>query len=108
MFLVSDAMPTIGGPEGFVLYGRQVRLEEGKLINNEGSLAGAHVTQAEGVARLVNNLEIDPALALQMATTIPAELMGFSALTGLVGRQLEDLICLDDKFVFTGFVADAL
>ena len=108
MFLVSDAMPTIGGPEGFVLYGRQVRLEEGKLINNEGSLAGAHVTQAEGVARLVNNLQIDPALALQMATTIPAELMGFSALTGLVGRQLEDLICLDDKFVFTGFVADAL
>ena len=107
MFLVSDAMPTIGGPNDFDLYGRQVRLEGGRLINCEGSLAGAHLTQGEGLARLINTLHIPPAQALKMATTIPAELMGLTSLNTLIGRSVSDLICLDETYTFTGFLDDA-
>ena len=54
MFLVSDAMSTVGGSDRFLLYGEEVRLIGGRLVNAEGSLAGAHVTMAESVARLIN------------------------------------------------------
>jgi N-acetylglucosamine-6-phosphate deacetylase len=50
MFLVSDAMPTVGGSDRFTLYGREIRVSEGRLINAEGSLAGAHVTLAQPCA----------------------------------------------------------
>ncbi|MDG1432030.1 MAG: N-acetylglucosamine-6-phosphate deacetylase, partial [Paracoccaceae bacterium] len=59
LFLVSDAMPTVGGPDKFKLYGVDVYLKDGCLVNDEGSLAGAHLTQAEGVYRLANTVGIE-------------------------------------------------
>lgn len=41
MFIVSDAMPTVGGSGRFRLYDMELHLENGRLVNNEGSLAGA-------------------------------------------------------------------
>ena len=75
IFLVSDSMPTIGGPDQFDLYDMTVRLTEGQLINSEGSLAGAHITQAEGVARLVNAIGLNVVDALHMAIDAPANMM---------------------------------
>ena len=75
IYLVSDSMPTIGGPDQFDLYDMTVRLTEGQLINSEGSLAGAHITQAEGVARLVNAIGLNVADALHMAIDAPANVM---------------------------------
>ena len=92
-FLVSDAMPTVGGSDRFSLYGDEIRLQNGRLVNAEGSLAGAHVTMAESVARLINVIGLDPASALRMATTIPAKVIGLP--TGLIGQRVEDLLLLD-------------
>lgn len=92
-FLVSDAMPTVGGSDHFTLYGNEIKLVNGRLINAEGSLAGAHVTMAESVARLINLLGIAPDIALRMATTIPSRVMGFP--TGLIGQKLGDLLLLN-------------
>ena len=103
-FIVSDAMPTVGGPDKFSLYGMDVMLSDGRLINSEGSLAGAHFTQAEGVFRLVNAIGIDPASALRMAITTPAELVGRADLATLVGTKCSDAICLSDDFSFQGFL----
>lgn len=104
MFLVSDAMPTIGGPDRFTLYGHEVHLEDGKLVNAEGSLAGAHLTQAQGLHRLVNRIGVDPAAALRMAVTIPARVMGLDRLAEIEGRATGDLVCLDDELSFTGYL----
>lgn len=106
MFLVSDAMPTIGGPDHFNLYGHEVHLRDGKLINAEGSLAGAHLTQSDGLHRMINRIGIDPAAALRMALTIPARVMGLDRLAQIEARELDDIICLDDDFRFCGFLND--
>lgn len=106
MFLVSDAMATVGGPNKFDLYGNPVHLKEGRLINAEGSLAGAHVTQAEGVARLVHHIGASLDQALRMAITVPAQVVGQKELSQLVGRPLRDLLILSDDLVVTQTLAD--
>ncbi len=103
MFLVSDAMATVGGSDRFSLYGQDVHLVGGRLVNGEGSLAGAHTTMAEGVARLISTLHVPPETALDMAITAPAHLLGRPDLCRLEGRALEDLMILD-----TGWRATSL
>ena len=106
MFLVSDAMSTVGGSDRFTLYGEEVRLVGGRLVNAEGSLAGAHVTMAESVARLINVVGVAPDVALRMAVTVPAAVIGAQA--GVIGRPLADLIVLDAGWAVTGTCADAV
>ena len=101
-FLVSDAMPTVGGPDHFRLYDMELRLVEGRLVNAEGSLAGAHVTMAESVARLVAHVGITPEAALRMAVTIPARVIGRPDLATILGRRVEDLVLLGDDWTLRG------
>ena len=97
IFLVSDSMPTIGGPDQFDLYDMRVRLIEGQLINSEGSLAGAHITQAQGVARLVQSIGLSIVDALHMVIDAPANLIGRSDLTNVDGRQLGDMVLISQS-----------
>lgn len=92
LFIVSDSMPTIDGPKSFELYGARVELRDGRLINSEGTLAGAHITQAQGVARLVAHLDVTLERALRMAITTPAELMKRPELGQLLGQHHDHLI----------------
>ena len=101
-FLVSDSMSTVGGSDRFMLYGQEIRLVEGQLVNAEGSLAGAHVTMAESLARLVTGLGVAPEVALRMAVTTPARVIGRDDLAGVVGRRLCDLLVLDGTWRLTG------
>ena len=94
MFLVSDAMATVGGPDQFDLYGEHVRLVDGRLLNTEGNLAGAHITQAEGVARLVQHIGATLDTALRMAVTIPSRVVGQPHLADIIGRPLRDILVL--------------
>lgn len=94
-FLVSDAMATVGGPDKFDLYGQPVHLQDGRLINAEGGLAGAHFTQGEGVKRLVQQIGTPLETALRMAVTIPAAVIGRPDLASLAGRELDQLVTLD-------------
>ena len=104
-FLVSDAMPTVGGSDHFSLYGDEIRLEGGRLVNAEGSLAGAHVTMAESLARLINVVGIAPEAALRMAVTIPARVIGAELLAKIPGRRLEDLLILNTDWQVTSTCA---
>lgn len=106
MFLVSDAMPTVGGSDHFDLYGQEIRLVDGRLLNAEGSLAGAHVTMAQSVARLVQVVGVDLATALRMAVTVPARVIGRPDLTQIIGRDAADLLVLDPGLAVFGTCAD--
>ena len=104
MFLVSDAMPTVGGPDRFNLYGTDVYLKDGGLVNDEGSLAGAHLTQAEGVHRLANVVGIDREQTLRAAITVPARVIGQDDVAKLVGKPVSDVVHLADDLSFIGFL----
>ncbi len=107
MYLVSDAMPTVGGPTEFNLYGSKVALINNRLVNSEGGLAGAHTTQNEGVKRLVDRIGISAEDALKMAITVPGNAMGLE-LDQLQGRSIKDIICLSDGLEYQGSLADLL
>ncbi|MGB1208691.1 MAG: N-acetylglucosamine-6-phosphate deacetylase, partial [Paracoccaceae bacterium] len=102
LFLVSDAMATVGGPDQFDLYGQTITLRDGKLVNAEGSLAGAHVTVAQSVQRMVQRVGAPLDVALRMATAIPATCIGRPDLGTLVGRAVEDLLHLSPDLALLG------
>lgn len=108
MFLVSDAMATVGGPDHYELYGKTITLKDGMLVNSEGSLAGAHVTQAEGLARLVSHVGITPEAALRMVVSTPARVIGAGGLAKVEGRNPADLVVLDADMAWQGSLADYL
>ena len=105
MFLVSDAMATVGGPDAFDLYGKTISVKDGQLVNAEGSLAGAHVTQAQGVSRLVNQAKVPLETALRMAITTPAACTGRPDLATLVGRNIRDVVLVSPDLTFLGDLA---
>lgn len=98
MIAVSDAMATVGGPARFTLYGQEIHLSDGRLINAEGSLAGAHLTVADAVRNLVN-YGIPLQDALRMGRRNPAAMLGLPA--ALIGTRGVDLIVLDDDLRVT-------
>lgn len=100
VFLVSDAMPTVGGPSEFNLYGATISVRDGRLINAEGALAGAHTTMAEGVARLIR-LGLPPQAVLAAAITHPAALIGRRDLSVLQGRSERDVVWLGGDWMPT-------
>lgn len=108
MYLVSDAMPTVGGPDAFDLYGQKLQVQDGKLINRDGNLAGAHLTQAGGLANLVQHVGVPLAQALPMVTTIPAQVIGQPGLARLIGKPVEDVMVVDDLGQFAGTLAASL
>lgn len=106
MFIISDAMPTISGPEQFKLYNTDVKIEGGRLINSQGNLAGAHITMSQSVKRLIENIGIEPVEALKMAISVPAAVIQKPELGKLLNRRVEDLIILNDEFEFEKLVLE--
>ena len=103
-FIVTDAMPSVAGPDHYDLYGQTISLRDGRLVNAEGALAGAHVTMLESVAFVIKVLHQTPEAALRMAITIPAGLMGLDHLCRLDGMSLTDLLLISPDFHRCTFV----
>jgi N-acetylglucosamine-6-phosphate deacetylase len=108
MFLVSDAMCTVGGSDHMRLYGQDIWLKDGRLVNAEGSLAGAHVTMAEGLHRLITHVGTSPETALDMAVSAPARLLNRPDLATPEERDTADLLLLDTDWRVSGTLADHL
>lgn len=108
-FLVSDAMPTVGGPPEFDLYGQTIRLQDGKLVNSEGSLAGAHTTMFNSLARLVRVLNLPLETALRMAITNPGQAIfqaESSRTDALIGLELSDVLLIENDLSAFRFASD--
>lgn len=97
MFLVSDAMSTVGGPDFFELYGQRIEVRDGRLVNAEGSLAGAHLDMATAVRNVATKLGEPVEQALAMATSIPAAAMRLNGkIGGFRPGAKADIVLLDD------------
>ena len=106
--LVTDAMPTLGGKRSsFELAGKTIRLEEGRLSDAEGRLAGAHLSMAEAVRNLVALTGVGLVVALEMASTTPARALGLGAELGRIERGYRaGLTVLNDDLHCLGVMTD--
>jgi len=84
VLLVTDAMSSVGGPNSFMLDGQQIYVEDGRCINPQGRLAGAHLGMDQAVSNCVSMLGLPLAEALRMASTYPAQAMGLEAEMGFI------------------------
>lgn len=83
IFLVSDAMSPAGTDQGdFVLNGRAVRRVGGRLLLEDGTLAGADLDLTTAINVLTRDVGVSLAKALAMATSIPARVAGLGASCG--------------------------
>jgi N-acetylglucosamine-6-phosphate deacetylase len=81
--LVSDAMPpAAGGPDVFELQGRKMTRSGIKLVDENGTLAGAAITLADAVRYVATTLGLPREMALTMATSTPARLLGVDSRVG--------------------------
>ncbi len=76
IMLVTDAMPTAAdGPDNFALQGRAVHLANGKLVLDDGTLAGSNLTMDGAVRYCVERLGVSLEDALCMASLNPASFL---------------------------------
>jgi len=102
-FLVTDAMPPVGtDATGFELYGQRILRRDGRLVTEDGTLAGADIDMASAVRNCVHMLGLPLEEALAMASLRPAEFLrlddrfgrlarGYRADLVLLGQDLEVL-----------------
>jgi len=95
--LVSDAMPTTGGSaDGFALDGRWIRAENGRLVDEGGTLAGADLSMLAAVRNAHQMLDLPVAQAVAMASTHPAEFLSIGHQLGRIAPgHLASLLALD-------------
>jgi N-acetylglucosamine-6-phosphate deacetylase len=106
--LVSDAMPTVGTEQDhFELMGRQIRLRNGRLISESGTLAGAHLDLASAVRNAVTLVGISLDDALRAASLVPARFLGIEPQRGtLTAGARADIVALTPNLeVHTTWVA---
>jgi N-acetylglucosamine-6-phosphate deacetylase len=96
--LVTDAMPTVGTTlDRFELMGRTIKLTDGRLTTEQGTLAGAHLDMASAVRNAVGLAQIPLEDALRAASFTPARFLGLDHERGaLVKGARADLVALSD------------
>ena len=97
--LVTDAMPTVGTSlERFELDGRTIKLADGRLTTEDGTLAGAHLDMASAVRNAVRLAQLPLEDALRAASLTPARFLGLGNERGaLVPGARADLVALTQE-----------
>lgn len=98
LMLVTDSMHTIGTDiKEFDLTGQKVFVQEDRLVNEFGSLAGAHVTLLRCLQNAVRYMNASVENALRMSVSTPAHYVGRADLDSITDRRVDDIICLDEQ-----------
>ncbi len=98
VFLVTDAVPAVGLPEGeYQISGQRMRIEGDSARLEDGRLAGSLLTMNQVVAN-VATWTGDLAGALQAASETPARVLGLSVCKGKLEPGYDaDLVLLDGQ-----------
>lgn len=103
LFLVSDAMSPAGiAGDAFQLGGRRVTRRDGKLLLDDGTLAGADLTMDAAVRFAVHHLAVPLPEALRMASLYPAQFLRLDRDRGRIAPGFRaDLVLLDEALAVT-------
>ena len=97
-FLVTDAMPTVGTADrSFVLQGRTISVEDGRCVDEAGTLSGSALDMASAVRNARSMLGIDLSQAVRMASTHPAEFLGLGHELGRIEPGFRANLVLADE-----------
>jgi N-acetylglucosamine-6-phosphate deacetylase len=102
--LVTDAMPPTGGRErSFLLNGRRILADGGRLVDEGGTLAGADLDMLSAVRNAVAMLGVTPAAAIAMASANPAAFIGLGHALGRIAPGYRaSLLAIDDDWRIAG------
>jgi N-acetylglucosamine-6-phosphate deacetylase len=96
--LVTDAMPSVGGAESFVLNGQPITVSGGKCTNADGTLAVSDLDMASAVRNAVKLLDLELAEAVAMASTNPAAFLSLNHELGRIAPgYCSNLVLLDEN-----------
>jgi N-acetylglucosamine-6-phosphate deacetylase len=97
--LVTDAMPPVGGSKpSFQLYGAEIRVEAGRCLRADGTLAGAALDMATAVRNCVELLQVSLPEALRFAAWNPANFIGLGHMLGrLAPGYRADMVAIDPE-----------
>jgi N-acetylglucosamine-6-phosphate deacetylase len=97
--LVTDAMPTVGTLlDRFELVGQTIKLADGRLTTEGGTLAGAHLDMASAVRNAVRLAHIPLEDALRAASLTPARFLDLDNERGaLIPGARADLVALTQE-----------
>lgn len=98
LLLVTDSMHTIAAPEidSFDLLGTRVFVRGDRLVNEFGSLAGAHITMLQCLQNAVKWQHCSLQDALRMAISTPAAYIQRPDLASIEQREADDILYLDE------------
>jgi N-acetylglucosamine-6-phosphate deacetylase len=97
--LVTDAMPDAGTDvHEFLLQGQRIVVRDGKLLDEDGKLAGARLNMAQALSNAVKLLGLDLPEAAQMASSNPAAFLKLEHEVGSIeaGRRAS-FVLADEK-----------
>lgn len=103
MYLVTDAMSTVGSAEkSFQIYGETIFEKDGCLVNAEGRLAGSAIGMIDAVRLNTLWVGVELAESLRMASLYPAEFMQVDNYLGRIRKNYRaDLVHFTDDFKVT-------
>jgi len=105
--LVTDAMPSVGSREkSFTLYGRTVRVENGRCTTREGTLAGSDLDMLSAVDKAREFCGVDWFEAARMASLYPARALGLDGVFGRIkpGYAASLLAVDEDRALVAGWI----
>lgn len=97
LMLVTDAMPPTGTQAvNFVLHGQTIHRRDGRLVTDDGTLAGADIDMAQAVRNAVALMGVGVEEALRMASLYPARFLRLDDRLGRIQAGYHaDLVLLD-------------
>ncbi len=100
MVLVSDAMATVGAEQdSFMLYEESLTVQDGRLVNGDGVLAGSAIGLIDAVKFATENVGIELADCLRMASRYPARILGLDNRLGRIAPHFRaDLVHFDTDY----------
>ena len=97
MFLVTDAMPPVGGVhQEFRLGDRVMICRDGRCTSPDGTLAGSALDMASAVRNTVQYLRVPLDEAARMASTYPAQFLGLAERGRIAAGCAADLVAVDE------------
>jgi N-acetylglucosamine-6-phosphate deacetylase len=104
LMLVTDAMPPTGtDATSFQLYGQTIHRRDGRLVTDDGTLAGADINMAQAVRNAITLMGVDVEEALRMASLYPARFLHLDHRLGRIQAGWQaDIVLLDSALTVTG------